>query len=106
MAKRKTRQQKIIADLRRQLSTTKTEPIKIEELPKSKLTTAVIPQEKKINSVINNAINDTKHLAYTNPYLSKDLRKTAILTTGIVLGQVVLFFLFRQHILILPGISY
>jgi len=106
MAKRKTRQQKIIADLRRQLSTTKIEPVRTQILTRDKLATEETPQEKKVNTVINNIVKDTKHLAYTNPYLAKDLRKTAILTTGIILAQLLLFFLFRQHILILPGISY
>jgi hypothetical protein len=100
MAKRKTRQQKIIADLRRQLSTTKIEPIKTHSISEKKVKIESIPQEKKAEVV------SVKHLAYTSPYLTKDLRKTAILTAGIVLGQLFLFFLFRQHILILPGISY
>lgn len=93
MARRKTRQQKIIADLRRQLSTTKTEPIRTKEVSENKVTIKSVPQVPQ-------------HLTYTNPYLAKDLKKTAILTAGIILGQLFLFFLFRQHILILPGISY
>jgi hypothetical protein len=99
MAKRKTRQQKIIADLRRQLSSSEIEQIKIKE-PQEKPTTKYSYEEKKVE------IKATQHLMYTNPYLSKDLIKTAFLTTGIVLGQLILFYLFRQHILILPGISY
>lgn len=104
MAKRKTRQQKIIADLRRQLSTTKiekTEPIKLEVAPENKIKIESAPQEKKVDTTLN-----TKHLVYTNPYLTKDLRKTGLLTAGIILAQLFLFFLFRQHVLILPGISY
>jgi len=100
MARRKTRQQKIIADLRRQLSTSKIEPINVQEVSEKKVTIKSIPQEKKVDVV------KIQHLTYTNPYLAKDLRKTAILTAGIVLGQLFLFFLFRQHLLILPGISY
>jgi hypothetical protein len=102
MAKRKTRQQKIIADLHRQLSLTKDSPME-KQLPKAKEEIKVKPvlqfQPKTIETT-------TKHLAYTNLYLGKDLQKTAFLTAGIVLAQIALFFLFKQHILILPGISY
>lgn len=87
MAKKKTRQQKIIADLHRRLLMTKTESIKTTPSPQSETT-------------------NIKHLTYTNPYLVKDLKKTAMLTAGIVLGQLFLFFLLKQHLLVLPGISY
>jgi hypothetical protein len=98
MARRKTRQQKIIADLRRQLPRTEAEPIKQEFKPETASTISLEKVEKP-------KIMATKS-TYTNPYLGKDLRKTAILTGCIGLGQIVLFFLLKQHLLVLPGLSY
>jgi hypothetical protein len=102
MAKRKTRQQKIIADLRRQLSLTKDTSME-KQLPKEK-------EEIKVRPIFQlqpkTAETTTRHLAYTNPYLGKDLQKTAFLTAGIVAAELILFFSFRQHLLILPGVSY
>ena len=99
MAKRKTRQQKIIADLRRQLSKT-SEPVRTETIVEKK-----VSFEPKV-AQIEHARVSPQRLTYTNPYLAKDLRKTAILTACIVVSQLFLFILLRQHLLILPGISY
>jgi hypothetical protein len=105
MAKRKTRQQKIIADLKRQLSESRPQPLKAEKAPEKVEVTKAKYQfnEKKEEKT---SYDNSNHLMYTNPYLGKDLRKTAILTTGIVIAQILLFFLLKQQILILPGISY
>src|SRR4030067_2355614 len=100
MARRKTRQQKIIAELRRQLSVTR-EPAKSQVVPGVEAVKPTPKAEKRVYYPTPKTTS-VKHLTYTNPYLAKDLRKTAILTAGIVLGQLLLFLLFRQHILILP----
>ena len=99
MAKRKTRQQKIIADLRRQLIKTSV-PIKVESTMEKKESPMPIATPREHIQV------SQQRLTYTNPYLAKDLRKTAFLTSCIVVAQLFLFILLRQHILLLPGISY
>jgi len=99
MAKRKTRQQKIIADLRRQLTKT-VEPINLDTVVEKKT-----PIKQGI-TLPERSQTSPQRLTYTNPYLINDLRKTAILTSCIIVAQFFLFFLLRQHILILPGISY
>lgn len=104
MAKRKTRQQKIIADLRRQVnaSQTKSAPLekKVEKreqpLPHSFNLPALNLTEKK--QFVSTFTNTT--------YLIKDLRKTAILTTSIVAAQLILLLILKNHILILNGLIY
>jgi hypothetical protein len=40
------------------------------------------------------------------PFRIKDLAKTAILTVGIFIFQIILFLLLKNHVLFIPGISY
>lgn len=104
MAKRKTRQQKIIADLRRQVSASQTKSAPLEKkiekreqplFPSLNLPTLNLSEKKRpISTFINTA------------YLIKDLRKTAILTTSIVAVQLILLFILKNHILILNGLIY
>ena len=104
MAKRKTRQQKIIADLRRQInaSQTKSAPLekKVEKreeplYPSLSLPTLNLSEKKQPISTFTNT-----------SYLIKDLRKTAILTTSIVAVQLILLLILKNHILILNGLIY
>ncbi len=105
MAKRKkTRQQKIIADLRRQInaSQTKSAPFeeKIEKREQSLSLSLNLPKLK---------LSEKKQpvSTFTNTsYLIKDLQKTAILTTSIVAFQLILLFILKSHIITLNGLIY
>ena len=97
MAKRrKTREQKKLADLRHNfthplVSNAHSEPkIKFETNKNPK----IIPKEKSVIS-----LNEY-------PYLFKDLSKTGVLTALILGVQVILFFLLKNHTLKIPGLIY
>ena len=98
--KKKTRQQKIIADLRRQVYASQDHPV-----------SPVIKEEKTENHIpviLKSNIPVKKAEIFTNtyPYLVKDLRKTAILSTAIVLGQFLLLFILKNHIFTINGLIY
>jgi len=105
MAKRKTRQQKIIADLKRQISSSQTTSVTLEKKSEKheKLTTAtfklpIIPtliENKKAISTLTNT-----------EYLKKDLRKTGLLTASIVIAQLILLFILKNHVITLGGLIY
>ena len=100
MAKHKTRQQKIIAELRRQLSVDKTAQFSPSKPIEFKAT-------KPVDKVDKIEVNKKPALTVnSNPYLAYDLKKTAFLTTGILLTQAAIFFLLTKHIFILPGLNY
>jgi hypothetical protein len=40
------------------------------------------------------------------PYLIKDLSKTGLLTAAIITSQLILFFLLKNHIFTIPGLIY
>ncbi|KKS10890.1 MAG: hypothetical protein UU67_C0093G0003 [Candidatus Daviesbacteria bacterium GW2011_GWB1_41_5] len=88
--KRKTREQKQIADLRHNfihqtvVNTFEARPA----FPK-------ISEKKPVT---------TSYLAY--PYLAKDLTKTFLLTASIIGVQILLFISLKTHIIKIPGISY
>lgn len=101
MAKnKKTKEQKIISDLRRKLYLQK------QTISNSKDT------EEKLSSS-NNVQIPQPSISYTHTirqntevinhtYLYHDLLRTTILTSAIVIGQVILFFLLKNHIINLP----
>lgn len=87
---KKTRQEKIIADLRRKLSL-KDQP---SVLKTPRFTFQLSPSPKP---------NDqTSSFIYTHEYLNHDLLKTAFLTSSIVIAEIILFFLSKQQIIKLP----
>lgn len=45
-------------------------------------------------------------LTATYNYLISDLGKTALVTAFILTAQIILFFILKNHLLILPGLSY
>jgi hypothetical protein len=93
--KRKTREQKILADLRHNFKHTF-----ISQAPLAgKIQAQIAPSIAAPRTQETVALN-----AY--PYLTKDLTKTAILTLGIFVFQIILFTLLKNHALIIPGISY
>ncbi len=104
--KKKTRQQKIIADLRRQLYTSQAKdvPLEIKTENNTQSLSITLPKMPKINTTANRETSP----AFTNtyPYLAKDLRKTAIVTTAILAAQLLLFFTLVNHIIVFPGLTY
>mgnify|MGYP006871789676 CR=1 FL=1 len=104
MAKRKTRQQKIIADLRRQINASQTKSVPIEKkVEKHKQTLSPSLNLSTLN------LNPTKQAisTFTNTsYLIKDLRKTVILTTSIIVIQIILLVILKNHILTFNGLIY
>jgi len=89
---RKTRKQKITADLHRQLYTLKSQKVlsfESKETPRIEKTVSI----PRINTQVYN-------------YLIKDISKTAVVTAAIVIGQFIFFFLLKNHLLKIPGINY
>lgn len=94
MAKqKKTRQEKIIADLRRQLTQTK-----------RKLPTSII--SPSISLTAQPQYNMPIKTAFPHSYLLPDLTKTSLVTSIILIGEFVLFFLLKKQILVLPMITF
>jgi hypothetical protein len=91
--KRKTREQKRLADLRHtfvhveNVVTTDSLNLKQSVLPELKAKTVAIS-------------------ANNYPFLKKDLSKTAILTLGILAFQAILFLSLKNHIFSIPGLNY
>jgi hypothetical protein len=94
--KRKTREQKQLADLHHKFIHTlngQISPVvKIQIQPKG-----IISSQNKPNQ-------PTSTNKY--PYLIKDLSKTGMLTLGILAFQIILFALLKNHAVTIPGISY
>lgn len=96
MAKRrKTREQKKLADLRHNFTHSFVQNGHYE---------ANIKLETKENANISQAQPTTSLNEY--PYLVKDLSKTGVLTALILGFQIILFFLLKNHILKIPGLIY
>lgn len=89
---KKTRHQKIIADLRRKLNLKKAEsfPLGVEKQ------SPILPKQTPVISQ-----GEISHLD-TASYLIHDLSKTAILTAVIVFFQLVFFFLLKTNVVSLP----
>ena len=54
-------------------------------------------------TITNTLINSSSH-SYS--YVLSDVSKTAILTIFIIIGELILFFLLKNHMIVLPEISY
>ncbi|MBI2031330.1 MAG: hypothetical protein HYT08_01825 [Candidatus Levybacteria bacterium] len=98
--KKKTRKQKVLADLHRKMQSLEThssialneeKKIKSSEVPRIKPQTTVTYRPLAIN---------------TYPFLLKDISRTGILTAIILAFQIILLFLLKNHIISLQGISY
>lgn len=92
--KRKTRDQKILSDYRRQSSPV-TYQFTDQSAPAYKQQT--LPTSSPSSSLVH---------ASNHTFVIKDLTKTAILTFGMVVFQVILFFLLHNHKLTIPFIRY
>jgi hypothetical protein len=91
--KRKTKEQKRLADLRHNFKHAYT-------LDNSSVTQPKLHVSKK-SEVITTSISTNAY-----PYLKKDLSKTALLTLGILIFQLVLLAILKSHILSIPGLTY
>lgn len=89
---KKTRQQKIIAELRRKLSVKAPVEVSPEFVVKE-------PSPSKLTQ-INQPLKTTPSLTYS--YLLPDLLKTTILTMSIITLQLILFFLLKARLIVLP----
>ena len=85
---RKTRRQKIIADLHRQLYS-----LKSQKVPSF--------GEKSTASISTLLVEPQKY-----NYLIADISKTGIVTGAILIAQLIFFFLLKNHLLVIPGIGY
>lgn len=104
-SKKKTRKQKVIADLHRQLYSLKSQAfINSQPLQEEKSTDS--PKIETVSPVVLNKPLQSNLTTTIFPYLRKDMSKTGILTMSILALQFILFFLLKSHILKLPGIVY
>lgn len=109
---KKTRQEKIIADLRRKIAyqnpTQKTKSLEKPQENKSisenkPITTHFLYQTKLSGTNIKSQkiTNSNKY-----PYLKHDLLKTGFLTTSFLIIELLLFFVLKNHFVKLPMLSY
>lgn len=104
MNKRKTKQQKIIADLRRKVQVN--QPIhasesssKSNDIQKHTATfTFTAPQKT--------SFYQAGVAPKTSRMLTADLQKTGIVTSAIIIAEVILFFLLKQHMFAIPMVNY
>jgi len=82
---RKTRKQKIIANFNRQV---------------------YILENKNTPLNIPTPVMSINKSSYSYTYVLSDVLKTTILTIVIIFGEIILFFLLNNHIIILPKINY
>lgn len=89
---RKTRRQKITADLHRQLYSLRSQKVpSFEQKSAAKI-------EKKDETPL---VEPQKY-----NYLTADISKTGVVTGAILIAQLIFFFLLKNHLLTIPGISY
>jgi len=106
MSKRKTRQEKIIADLHRKLqsqsslSSSAGETSSIEKPHTHAPKYSYIPQVKVPLQI------STIATTIDNRYIRDDLIKTTLVTIVIVSCQLLLFFLLKNNMITLPMVSY
>ena len=91
--KRKTKEQKRLADLRHNFKHTYT-------VVSSSIT------QPKLHVLQKSEVITTSMSTNAYPYLKKDLSKTALLTLGILIFQLVLLAILKSHIFVIPGLTY
>ena len=96
MNKRKTKQQKKLADLRRHQTLQRSTPsVSLSDLPS---------QKKSVTYQI--SPSPTTNATFTHAYLTSDLKKTGHVTFIVLAAQILLYYLLKNHILTLPNVSY
>jgi hypothetical protein len=92
---KKTRQQKIISDLRKQLQTQPTS------------TTSHKPHQYSYSaSTSSHRLETTKLSEVTSAHVAKDLSRTLLLTAALLFAELILFLLVRNHIVSIPMVKY
>ena len=91
--KRKTKDQKKLADSRHSFTHAKTFATSTSFALKPQVTDKI---EAKVKAIPQNAY----------PYLKRDLSKTTLITLGILIFQAILFMSLKNHIFIIPGLNY
>ena len=85
---RKTRRQKITADLHRQLYSLRSQKVPSFEKKSTANISALLVEPQKYN------------------YLTADIYKTGVVTCAILIAQLIFFFLLKNHLLTIPGMGY
>ncbi len=99
MAKnKKTKKQKIIADLRRQLSNSQTAEL-ISPVNSPKQTTHQQQVTHTYNAPAQQVVVKKSSYELLYPFVYKDLQKTAFVTFGILLADFVLYFILNNHVM-------
>lgn len=99
---RRTRQQKIIADLHRKLHA-QNQGISLE----TPVSPSLPKQSMYSYTPVNRIQTASPSISLTSTqFVRHDLFKTAIVTSGIIIMQLLLFYLLKIHILIIPMISF
>lgn len=102
MAKyKKTRQQKIISDLRKKLQTVSEETVETNNQSNQGFS-----YQYSANKRTNQQPTKSASIKNDYSYLSHDIFRIGILTGTIILAQLILFFLLKNHIVILPMVKY
>lgn len=98
---RKTRKQKLEASMRHHpVPSTVVQPIS-STLPSQQIAKA--PEKFSLQVT---KMQNTISVMGSHTYLKGELTKTAILSGGILICELLLFFLLRNHIIVLSGLSY
>lgn len=98
---KKTRQQKIIADLHRKLQSVSPATKSIEANSDQKS----LPVRPSFSLAFTPSMH-TPQRTISYAYIGHDLKKIVLVTMGIVFFESVLFFLLKNHILVLPFVQF
>ena len=105
--KRKTREQKKLADLRHTFRHAFVEQINSAAKNTAQISDRFVAKPVGINTPIRLPIKSNQQTAINQyPFLIKDLSKTGLLTLTILLFQIILFTLLKNHLVTIPGIGY
>ena len=98
MGKKKTRQEKKIAELQKRLT--------LQQTVSHHTSTSSVVKKATYTFAQPTTFHKSTPQIYEYAYVTHDIIKTMVLTFSIIAFQVILFFLLRIHVLKLPGLSY
>src|SRR5579859_4416591 len=93
--KRKTRKQKLQASMR--YHTVSSTAIQSSSGAVSNQQVVKIPEKFSLQTTMQNNVT----ISHSHDYLKKELVKTTLLSSGIIIGELLLFFLLRNHLVVL-----
>src|ERR1700738_3338589 len=99
MKRRKTRQQKIIADLKKKVQSAEI-PSAVSPSKTQETFTLPLPSFVNQQSIVSSSVG------YSPAYLKHDITKTGALTLAIISSQIALLFLLQHRIIGIPGLTY